>query len=167
MRSIQRRLSLGLISVMVIVGLVLAQTSLWLFEMGLQRYLEAGLRNDSENLLVALVRGPQGLQLDERHLSPAYQRPFSGHYFRIDFADSHWRSRSLWDQELPRARTSRPAQQPATGPGRAAVAGVALGLSTPGPVDFHQRGAGLHAGARELSAHAARSAWASVWRGCC
>ena len=101
MRSIQRRLSLGLISVMVVVGLVLAQTSLWLFEMGLQRYLEAGLRNDSENLLVALVRGPQGLQLDERHLSPAYQRPFSGHYFRIDFADSHWRSRSLWDQQLP------------------------------------------------------------------
>ncbi|MFJ2363519.1 sensor histidine kinase [Pseudomonas sp. NPDC087697] len=101
MRSIQRRLSLGLISVMVIVGLVLAQTSLWLFEMGLQRYLESGLRNDSENLLMALVRGPQGLQLDERRLSPAYQRPFSGHYFHIDFADSHWRSRSLWDQELP------------------------------------------------------------------
>ncbi|TWC12092.1 MULTISPECIES: sensor histidine kinase [unclassified Pseudomonas] len=102
MRSIQRRLSLGLIGVMVVVGLVLAQTSLWLFELGLQRYLEAGLRNDSESLLVALVRGPQGLQLDERRLSPAYLRPFSGHYFRIDFADVHWRSRSLWDQELPR-----------------------------------------------------------------
>jgi signal transduction histidine kinase len=87
---------------MVVVGLVLAQTSLWLFEMGLQRYLEAGLRNDSESLLVALVRGPQGLQLDERRLSPAYQRPFSGHYFHIDFADAHWRSRSLWDQELPK-----------------------------------------------------------------
>ncbi|MCF5689285.1 sensor histidine kinase [Pseudomonas sp. PA-1-3F] len=102
MRSIQRRLSLGLISVMVIVGVVLAQTSLWLFEAGLQRYLEAGLRNDSENLLVALVRGPNGVQLDEQRLSPAYQRPFSGHYFRVDFADVHWRSRSLWDQELPR-----------------------------------------------------------------
>ena len=101
MRSIQRRLSLGLIAVMVVVGLVLAQTSLWLFEKGLQSYLEAGLRDDSENLLVALVRGPQGLQLDERRVSPAYQRPFSGHYFRIDFSDSHWRSRSLWDQELP------------------------------------------------------------------
>ncbi|MCX7081250.1 MAG: sensor histidine kinase [Pseudomonas sp.] len=101
MRSIQRRLSLGLISVMVIVCLVLVQTGLWLFEMGLQRYLEAGLRDDSENLLAALVRGPQGLQLDERRLSPAYQRPFSGHYFHIDFADVHWRSRSLWDQELP------------------------------------------------------------------
>lgn len=101
MRSIQRRLSLGLISVLLVVGLVLAQTSLWLFEVGLQRYLEAGLREDSESLLLALVRGPQGLQLDERRLSPAYQRPFSGHYFRIDFADVHWRSRSLWDQELP------------------------------------------------------------------
>ena len=101
MKSIQRRLSLGLISVMVVVGVVLAQTSLWLFEAGLQRYLEAGLRNDAENLLVALVRGPNGVQLDEQRLSPAYQRPFSGHYFRIDFANIHWRSRSLWDQELP------------------------------------------------------------------
>ncbi|MGY2374043.1 sensor histidine kinase [Pseudomonas sp. SDO524_S393] len=101
MKSIQRRLSLGLVSVMVIVGVVLAQTSLWLFEAGLQRYLEAGLRNDAENLLVAMVRGPNGMQLDEQRLSPAYQRPFSGHYFRIDFTDTHWRSRSLWDQELP------------------------------------------------------------------
>ncbi|WP_426127459.1 sensor histidine kinase [Pseudomonas sp. DWP1b1] len=101
MRSIQRRLSLGLVSVMVVVGVALAQTSLWLFETGLQRYLEAGLRNDSESLLVALVRGPDGLQLHEKRLSPAYQRPFSGHYFRIDFADKHWRSRSLWDQDLP------------------------------------------------------------------
>ncbi|MGE8066360.1 sensor histidine kinase [Pseudomonas sp. NPDC089569] len=102
MRSIQRRLSLGLISVMVVVGLVLAQASLWLFEIGLQRYLEAGLRNDSESLLMAVVRGPEGLQLDERRLPPAYQRPFSGHYFHIDFADTQWRSRSLWDRELPR-----------------------------------------------------------------
>lgn len=101
MRSIQARLSVGLISVLVVVGLVLAQLSLWLFEMGLQRYLEAGLRNESENLLVAMQRGPQGLQLDQHRISPAYERPFSGHYFRIDFPEGHWRSRSLWDLELP------------------------------------------------------------------
>jgi signal transduction histidine kinase len=94
-------LSLGLISVMVIVCVVLAQTSLWLFELGLQRYLEAGLRNESESLLVALVRGPTGLQLDEQRVSAAYQRPFSGHYFRMDFGQGHLRSRSLWDLELP------------------------------------------------------------------
>lgn len=102
MRSIQRRLSLGLIAVMVMVGLVLAQTSLWLFELGLQRYLESGLRNESENLLVAIVRGPAGVQLDEHRLSAGYQRPLSGHYFRIDFPQGHWRSRSLWDSELPK-----------------------------------------------------------------
>lgn len=101
MKSVQARLSLGLVSVMVVVCLVLAQTSLWLFELGLQRYLEAGLRNESESLLIALVRGPNGLQLDEQRLSPAYQRPFSGHYFRIDFDTGHWRSRSLWDLKLP------------------------------------------------------------------
>ncbi|WP_122666271.1 sensor histidine kinase [Pseudomonas viridiflava] len=101
MKSIQRRLSLGLISVMVLVCVVLAQTSLWLFELGLQRYLEAGLRNESESLLVALVRGKGGVQLDEHRLSPAYQRPYSGHYFRIDFPEGHWRSRSLWDLEIP------------------------------------------------------------------
>ncbi len=101
MKSIQRRLSLGLISVLLIAGLVVGQVSLWLFENGLQRYLESGLQNDSENLLLALSRGPQGLQLDERRLSPAYHRPFSGHYFDIQFGDIHWRSRSLWDAQLP------------------------------------------------------------------
>ena len=101
MKSIQQRLSLGLVGVLLIAGLVAGQVSLWLFESGLQRYLESGLQNDSENLLIALSRGPQGLQLDERRLSPAYQRPFSGHYFSIEFGDIHWRSRSLWDARLP------------------------------------------------------------------
>ncbi|HKS15635.1 MAG TPA: sensor histidine kinase [Pseudomonas sp.] len=102
MKSIQARLSLGLIAVLVVVGLALAQLSLWLFEAGLQRYLESGLRKESENLLVALVHGPNGIQLDERRVSSAYQRPFSGYYFRIDFDEGHWRSRSLWDMEMPR-----------------------------------------------------------------
>ncbi|WP_027593910.1 sensor histidine kinase [Pseudomonas sp. LAIL14HWK12:I7] len=102
MKSIQARLSLGLVAVLVVVGAVLAQLTLWLFEAGLQRYLENGLRKESENLLVALVRGPSGLQLDERRISAAYQRPFSGYYFRIDFDQGTWRSRSLWDLDMPK-----------------------------------------------------------------
>ncbi|PWB29184.1 ATP-binding protein [Pseudomonas sp. SDI] len=105
MKSIQARLSLGLVGVLIVVGLVLAQLSLWLFEVGLQRYLEAGLRKESENLLVALVHGQSGIELDERRISSAYQRPFSGYYFRIDFDDGHWRSRSLWDMDMPRPDT--------------------------------------------------------------
>ncbi|MBD1589384.1 ATP-binding protein [Pseudomonas typographi] len=101
MKSIQGRLSLGLIGVLVMVGLITAQVSLWLFEAGLQRYLEAGLRSESESLLIAVGRDAQGLRLNPERLLPAYDRPFSGRYFRIDTPQSHWRSRSLWDAELP------------------------------------------------------------------
>lgn len=100
MRSIQRRLSLGLGGVLLVVGLALAQGSLWLFDSGLRRFLQDGLKDETESLLIALVRGPQGVQLDEQRIDPAFQRPFSGHYFRIDFAGQSWRSRSLWDRDL-------------------------------------------------------------------
>ena len=105
MRSIQSRLSLGLAAVLIVVGLALAQVSLWLFEAGLQRYLESGLRKESENLLVAVVHGQGGVQLDQQRISAAYNRQFSGYYFRIDFNGTRWRSRSLWDTELPRPET--------------------------------------------------------------
>ncbi|MFG5864192.1 sensor histidine kinase [Metapseudomonas sp. CR1201] len=101
MRSIQRQLSLGLIGVLLLVGLVLAQTSLWLFDLGLRRYLAEGLRSEAELLLSALVRGPNGIQLDEKRLNPAHQQPYSGRYFLIRLDEEPWRSRSLWDAELP------------------------------------------------------------------
>jgi signal transduction histidine kinase len=100
LRSIQRRLSLGLAGVLVAVGLILAQSSLWLFDHSLRRYLQEDLKDETQSLLIALVRGQNGIQLDERRLDPTFQRPFSGHYFRIDFADETWRSRSLWDRDL-------------------------------------------------------------------
>jgi len=96
-RSIQRSLSLGLAAVLVIVGLVLLQTSLWLFESGLQRSLETDLREETEGLLLAVVRGSDGMKLDTQRLNPRYQRAFSGHYFRIELPGRTWRSRSLWD----------------------------------------------------------------------
>lgn len=99
MRSIQRSLSLGLVAVLVILSLLLLQTSLWLFEAGLRRTLETDLQDESEGLLIALVPGAEGIQLDARRINPRYQRAFSGHYFRIDVADRTWRSRSLWDAD--------------------------------------------------------------------
>ena len=94
MRSIQRRLSLGLVSVLLIVGLLLAQSSLWLFDRSLRNYLQTTLQDETQTLLGAIVRGPNGLQLDERRLSAAFKRPYSGLYFRIDLAEQSWRSRS-------------------------------------------------------------------------
>lgn len=52
------------------------------------------------------MRGQSGLELDERRLSSAYQRPFSGYYFRIDFDGGSWRSRSLWDLDMPAPASS-------------------------------------------------------------
>ena len=102
MRSIQRLLSLGLAGVLVVVGLILAQSSLWLFDLSLRNYLREDLKDETQTLLAALVRGQGGVQLDERRLDPTFQRPFSGRYFRIDFAAETWRSRSLWDRDLQR-----------------------------------------------------------------
>lgn len=102
MRSLQSRLGLGLTATLTVVMLALLQGSLWLLDSGLRRYHESNLQDEAETLLIALVRGEEGVQLDERRLHPAYQRTFSGRYFRIDFAEDVWRSRSLWDSELPR-----------------------------------------------------------------
>jgi len=100
LRSIQRRLGFGLIGVLLGAGLLLAETTLWMFDVGLRRYLQDDLREQAEVLLASLVRGQSGIQLDEPRLLGVYQRPYSGHYFRIDFADQSWRSRSLWDHAL-------------------------------------------------------------------
>ncbi|MFC5698452.1 ATP-binding protein [Pseudomonas sp. GCM10022186] len=117
MRSIQRRLSLGLVGVLLLVGLVLAQTSLWLFDLGLRRYLAEGLRSEAEVLLGALVRGPSGIQLDEKRLNPAHQQPYSGRYFIIELGEEPWRSRSLWDAELPMPQQKGLAEGLLPGPG--------------------------------------------------
>lgn len=99
MKSIQRSLSLGLVSALLLVGLLLVQSSLWLFEAGLRRNLATDLREETEGLLIAVVQGSEGFKLDSSRLNPRYQRAFSGHYFRIELPERSWRSRSLWDAE--------------------------------------------------------------------
>lgn len=101
LNSIQQRLSLSLIAVLILVGLALAQISLWLFDQGLRRYLDNHLHEEAELLVAALVRGANGIELNQQHVSAAYHRPFSGHYFCIHLDDQQWRSRSSWDYSLP------------------------------------------------------------------
>ncbi|WP_435608835.1 sensor histidine kinase [Pseudomonas knackmussii] len=100
MISIQRRLGFGLAAVLLVVGLVLAQTGLWLFDQGLRQYLANGLQDEAQSLLVAIARGPAGPQLDPQRVDAAYVRLFSGRYFQIHYGQTDLRSRSLWDHEL-------------------------------------------------------------------
>jgi signal transduction histidine kinase len=102
MKSIQQRLGIGLAAALLVCGLLLILGARWLVDNALRDYLGSGLQTESENLLVAVVRGANGLQLDEQRLNPAYQRPFSGRYFEIDAGEPRWRSRSLWDHVLER-----------------------------------------------------------------
>ncbi|WXL23970.1 sensor histidine kinase [Ectopseudomonas mendocina] len=117
MRSIQRSLSLGLVCVVLIVGLLLAQGSLWLFDRNLRSYIHAGLQDEAQGILSAMMRDANGrIQLDDRRMSAAYKRPYSGLYFRVDFADQSWRSRSLWDRELGMAHEPGLQEELADGP---------------------------------------------------
>jgi signal transduction histidine kinase len=66
-------------------------------------YVYARLQQDALALLAAIRTTPDGqLRLRARRLSPAYEQPFSGHYFVIlGRAGELDRSRSLWDETLP------------------------------------------------------------------
>ena len=101
MNSIQRRLGVGLALVLLVFGTLMINGSIWLLDLGLRRHMQNELRDAAEMLLIAVVRGPNGLALDEQRLAPAYHRPLSGSYFRIDRAERVWRSRSVWDFDLP------------------------------------------------------------------
>ena len=101
MNSIQQRLSLGLVAVLIVTGLLLAQTSFWLLDQSLRRYWQTHLHHEAETLLAAIARGTQGVELDQQRLSASYKRPYSGAYFLIVMPDEQWRSRSSWDYNLP------------------------------------------------------------------
>lgn len=99
--SIQRQLTFSLAMLLVVVGLVLAQAGLWIVDRGLRQHMQDNLQTQAESLLAALIKGPQGIELNSRHHDAVFLKPFSGHYFIIEFNQQRWRSRSLWDFELP------------------------------------------------------------------
>jgi len=106
------------VAILLVAGLVLVLGGAWLVDHALRRYLETGLRGETENLLAALVRGPHGLQLDEGRLGSLYTRPLSGRYFLIEIPalDIRWRSRSLWDAQLEAPPRSGLSETLADGP---------------------------------------------------
>lgn len=101
MKSLQARLSVGLLGVLALGGLVFAQAGLWVFEKGIEGYLANNLRSQSETLLLALTREQGEITVQEERALPAYQRAFSGYYYEINLPGRRLRSRSLWDAQLP------------------------------------------------------------------
>jgi signal transduction histidine kinase len=100
MNSINRQLSLGLVGSLMLVGLLIAQVALWLFDNALRGVLAHELELSADRVLAAIERNGDDLQLVSAHLDDAYRRPLSGRYFLVQARDRQWRSRSLWDSEL-------------------------------------------------------------------
>lgn len=64
--------------------------------------LVSRLQHDQEQIIAALDWNPPATPKMRLSLVPGiYDRPFSGHYFELDFGDTTLRSRSLWDEHLP------------------------------------------------------------------
>ena len=114
--SIQRQLTLSLAALLIVMGLLLAQAGLWIVDRGLRQHMQDNLQNQAESLLAALIKGPQGIELNSRHHDAVFLKPFSGHYFIIEFNQQRWRSRSLWDFELPAVERMGFSEQLKAGP---------------------------------------------------
>jgi len=115
-QSIQRQLTFSLAMLLVVMGLLLAQAGLWIVDRGLRQHMQDNLQAQAESLLAALIKGPQGIELNSRHHDAIFLKPFSGRYFIIEFNQQRWRSRSLWDFELPDIQSMGFSEQLRPGP---------------------------------------------------
>lgn len=101
MRSLQARLSIGLILSLLVVILLswiaLSNTIRYVAE----DYILSRLQHDNEVLLAALDFGAEKTPtLVMERINAEYQRAFSGHYYLISSGAAQLQSRSLWDSVL-------------------------------------------------------------------
>lgn len=101
MTSLQHQLSKALGLGIVVFALVLWFAGTRVLEALAVELLRDQLRLDADALLAGLSFDATGTPLLPP-LVPAFFRPFSGHYYVAQFADGiEYRSRSLWDEQLP------------------------------------------------------------------
>ena len=101
MRSIQSKLSTGLL-----LSLIIAFSALWLLvsfnlQFLAEDYIASRLKHDAETLLSLIsFDSNDNLTVDVTRIGAIYNQPFSGHYYIIGTDTESVRSRSLWDKEL-------------------------------------------------------------------
>lgn len=101
MRSLQARLSIGLIASLLVVILLSWIALSNAIRYVAEDYILSRLQHDNEALLAAVTFADNNKpELTTDRISSEYQRAFSGHYFLIHSNGSELRSRSLWDSDL-------------------------------------------------------------------
>jgi signal transduction histidine kinase len=102
MRSIKGRLSFALSVSLIFVFIVQWALVSFAIQRVTENHIATRLEHDAENILPALslTQGQIG-GLNAARLGIIYQQPLSGHYYLIQAGDTLFRSRSLWDEDLP------------------------------------------------------------------
>jgi signal transduction histidine kinase len=109
MRSLVARLNAGLaLSLAVLFGLIGGLFSLSARAL-IDQYALSRLEHDTESLLAALNLPAGRPVLDKARTNPVFQRPLSGHYYRIlvgaaSGESASLTSRSLWDRDIETPR---------------------------------------------------------------
>ncbi len=101
MKSIQSRLTAGLLISLIFVFLILWLAVSSNIQKLSENYIASRLEHDIETLLTAISFDKTNtLTINEKYINSIYNRPFSGHYYTIQHNQTLFRSRSLWDQSL-------------------------------------------------------------------
>jgi len=101
MKSIQARLGVGLGASLVVLFIVQWIIVTYTITHLTDEIFQTRLEHDAESLMAAVIVVDSGkISLPFASITDVYQRPFSGHYFKIDGPVNTVRSRSLWDEDL-------------------------------------------------------------------
>ncbi len=101
MRSLRARLSIGLAASLAAVFVVQWLVVTFAIRAVAESYVASRLEHDSDSLVAALVFDASGRPaLQGARLGAVFERPYSGHYYRVAVGEHVVRSRSLWDQDL-------------------------------------------------------------------
>ncbi|MGV3526954.1 MAG: sensor histidine kinase [Candidatus Sericytochromatia bacterium] len=106
MKSLRQTLSLHLALGLLLSLMVQVALGFWALHWTAEGQVHNRLEHDAETLLMALQISTEGIPwLDNERLNPVFNRPFSGHYYRMEVAGLTFYSRSLWQESLKVAPT--------------------------------------------------------------
>lgn len=108
MKSLRQTLSFHLALGLFVSLMVQGALGFWALHWTAEGQVHTRLEHDAETLLMALQISEEGIPwLDNQRLNPVFNRPFSGHYYRIEVAGLTFYSRSLWQESLNVAATAQ------------------------------------------------------------
>ena len=101
MKSIQSKLATGLLISLIVVFLILGVTVSSNIQKLSENYIASRLEHDIESVVAAISFGQNNtLTINDQYLNAIYKRPYSGHYYVVQYNNTLYRSRSLWDKSL-------------------------------------------------------------------